>query len=98
MQDRDIGKMFLNFQLHPNTVKYAAADLGPLEFSAKECSYRWMCWTHNLMGFGPSPYKSIQMYLIAEEVIRGNHHDPENAFQWNTVRLNLPGTKGYTPC
>ena len=35
MQDRDVGEMFLNFQLHPNTVKYAATDLGPLELLVK---------------------------------------------------------------
>ncbi len=29
MQDMDVGKMFLNFQLHPNTIMFAAVDLGP---------------------------------------------------------------------
>jgi hypothetical protein len=49
------------------------------------------------MGFKSSPYNSIKMYLILEEVIRGDRHDPEKAFQWNSILLNLPGTRGYKP-
>ena len=49
------------------------------------------------MGFKASPYNSVRMYLVAEEVIRGDCHDPNNAFQWSHLRLNLPGSKGYTP-
>jgi hypothetical protein len=36
MEDRDVSKMFLNFQLHPNTKKYAAVDLGPLDFTTED--------------------------------------------------------------
>jgi hypothetical protein len=97
MQDMDVGKTLLNFQLHPNTIKFAVVDLGPLEYTAEECSHCWMCWTHNLMGFRPSPYNSIRMYFIAKEVIRGDQHDPTNAFQWDTILLNFPGTREYSP-
>jgi hypothetical protein len=93
MQDMDVGEMFLNFQLHPNTIKFAAVDLGPLEFMAEECSHCWMCWTRNLMGFRPLHYNSIQMYFIAKELIRGDQHDPTNAFQWDKILLNLSGTR-----
>ncbi len=85
MQDMDVGKMFLNFQLHPNTMRFAAVDLGPLDFTTDECPHRWMCWTRNLMGFRSSPYNSIKMYLIAEEIICGDRRDPTNAFQWDTI-------------
>ena len=95
MQDQDMGKMFLNFQLHSNTMRYAAVDLGPLEFTSAECSHWWMCWTRNLTGFRPSPYKSIRMYLIAEEIIQGDCNNPDNAFQWSHLLLNLPGTEHY---
>jgi hypothetical protein len=37
------------------------------------------------------------MYLVSEEIIRGDRHDTTNAFQWTTLLLNLPGTKGYRP-
>ena len=49
------------------------------------------------MGFRPSPYNSIRMFLIAEEVIRGDRHDPSNPLQWNCILLNLPGTREYNP-
>ena len=49
------------------------------------------------MGFRPSPYNCIRMYLVAEEVIRGDRHDQNNAFQWNSLMLNLPGTCEYKP-
>ncbi len=97
MQDMDVGEMFLNFQLHPNTMRFAAVDLGPLDFTTDKCPHRWMCWTRNLMGFRSSPYNSVKMYLIAEEIIRGDHRNPTNAFQWDTIQLNLPGSPNYHP-
>ena len=97
MEDRDIGEMFLNFELHPMVRKFAGVDVGPLGFTKEECASRWLCWVKNLMGFKPSPYNSIKMNLIAEEVIRGDRHDLSNAFQWKEVILNLPGTETYNP-
>jgi hypothetical protein len=92
-----MGEMFLNFCLDPRIWKFVAIDLGPLEFPQDNCHHRWMTWTRNLMGFRPSPYSSVKMYLIAEEILKGDRHDPGNAFQFNYVRLNLPGTPGYDP-
>ncbi len=97
VRDQDLGEMFLLFQLHPNTAKFTAINLGPLEFSAKECAHCWMCWSRNLMGFKSSPYNSIRMYLVSEEIIQGDHHDPNNAFQCHSILLNLPGMRGYKP-
>ena len=97
MRDQDLGEMFLLFHLHPNTVRFTGVDLGPLDFGSEDCVQRWMCWTRNLMGFKSSPYNSIRMYVISEEIIRGDRHDTTNAFQWATLLLNLPGTKGYRP-
>ena len=92
-----MGEMFLNFMLDPRVWKYAAIDLGPLDFSHDECRHRWMVWARNLMGFKPSPYNSVKMYLVAEEILRGDRLDPSNAFQYDHIRLNLPGTAGYNP-
>jgi hypothetical protein len=50
-----------------------------------------------LMGFRPSPYNSIRMYLISEDIIQGDPDNPTNAFQWSHLLLNLPGTKDYKP-
>ena len=49
------------------------------------------------MGFRPLPYNCIRMYLVAKEVIRGNWHNQNNAFQWDLLMLNLPGACGYKP-
>ena len=58
------------------------------------------------MGFAASPYSSVKMVLIVEEVCRGNWHEEGlgldgkelNLFQWKFIRLNLQGTKDYDPC
>jgi len=97
MHNRDIGEMFLNFELHPSARKYTGVDVGPLEFSDSECIARLLWWTKDLMGFSPSPYNSVKMYFISEEIIRGDRHDPSNAFQWNRCLLDLPGSKEYNP-
>ncbi len=97
MEDKDIEEMFLNFQLHVDTIRYTGIDIGPLEFEPEKCAFCWVCWNRNLLGFRPSPYNSIRMFLIAEEIIRGDRHDPANALQWNRIMLNLPGTKAYNP-
>jgi hypothetical protein len=49
------------------------------------------------MGFRSLPYNSVKMYLIVEEILKGNRHDTGNAFQYNHVHLNLPGTAEYDP-
>ncbi len=96
-EDRNVEEMFLNFELHRDTVKFTGIDLGPLEFTTNKCAHRWVCWRRSLMGFRPSPYNSIRMFLIAEEVIRGDRHNLSNTFQWSYVHLNLPGMKEYNP-
>jgi hypothetical protein len=81
MRDQDLSEMFLLFHLHTDTVKFTGVDLGPLQLMAKECPHWWICWSRNLIGFKLSPYNSIKMYLISEEVIRRDRHNPKNAFQ-----------------
>ena len=98
MEDRDIGEMFLNFELHPSLRKFAGVDVSSLSLDRDATDgHRWFYWTKNLMGFRPSPYNSVKMYLIAEEVIRGDRYDECNAFRWKSVVLNLPGLAVYCP-
>lgn len=97
MEDRDVGEMFLNFELHPSVRPFAGVDVKPLGFTHEECPNRWLWWTKNLMGFRSSPYNSVKMYLIAKEVIRGDRADERNPFRWHQVALNLPGSPDYTP-
>ena len=94
MADRDIADMFLNFQLHAEVVTYTGVDLGPI-YEEEEAigDSRWACWDRNLMGFAASPYNSVKMALIAEEVCKGNRHQTKrgvdnkklNPFQWDSI-------------
>lgn len=84
MEDRDVGEMLLNYKLHPTVRKFAGVDVKPLEFTEDKCPHRWLCWTKNLMGFRSSPYNSVKMYLIAEEVIKGERLDSKTRFGGTT--------------
>ena len=83
--------------MDPKVRKFAGVDIGLLKFCKEECTSRWLYWVKNLMTFKPSPYNSIKLYLISEEIIHCDHHDLTNAFQWNRVMLNMPGTSNYQP-
>ncbi len=72
-------------------------DLHPLGLDESVCSTNWVGWTKNLMGFQLSPYNSVKMFLIIEEVMKGDRRDPLNAFHWDRLLLNLPGTPTYNP-
>jgi hypothetical protein len=37
--DQDMGEMFLNFNLHPNTVRFACINVRLLDFTSKECPH-----------------------------------------------------------
>ena len=97
MADRDLSEMFHQFQLHEGTIDYTAIDLLPLQLDSQKYPHRWMSWKRNLMGFRSSPYNSVRMYLIIEEMIRGDRRDGSNPFQWESLMLNLPGTEAYNP-
>ena len=57
-----------------------------------------------MMSFKPSPYNSVKVALVVEEVCKGNRLETGvgsdgkelNPVQWDCVRLNLPGP-GYDP-
>jgi hypothetical protein len=72
MTDRNIGNMFLNFQLHKSVVPFTSEDLSTLYDGQEDVGPRWAVWDQNLMGFAASPYNSIKMALIAEEICRGD--------------------------
>ena len=106
MTDCDIENMFLNFQLHAGVVPFTGNDLSSLYDNPDESGPRWAMWDRNLMGFAASPYNSIKMAMVAEEIFKevqletgvGVDGKELNPFQRNHVHLNLPGTKGCDPC
>ncbi len=72
MTDCNVGDMFLNYQLHYKVWPYTAVELTCLQDSPKETGPEWAVWDRNLMGFAASPYNSIKMALVAEEVCKGD--------------------------
>ena len=65
-------------------MKYVGVDLAPLKFTKEECAHRWLQW-YKPMSFTSSPYNTVKVNLIAEEVTQGDIHDEENAFQWHSI-------------
>ena len=111
MSDIDIGEMFLNFMMHEDLRPYcgvdftkfypshqAAARTGDSKKQEKETSkVNWKRWSRCCMGLKSSPYLCVQGMLHVTEMIFGERRDDGNAFQWDHVRLNLPGSQHYDP-
>ena len=105
MTDRDIADMFLNFQLAESAKPFTGVDISPLYNEGEPIDPKWAYWDRNLMGFAASPHNSVLMALIVEEVVRGNRLETGvgidgkelNPFQWEVVRLNMPGQPRYDP-
>ena len=94
MTDRDVGNVFLNFQLHRTVVPFPGVDLSSLQVARA-------IWDGNLMRFMTLPNNSIMMALITEEICMNDPHEEQvgsdgkelNPLQWKRIRLNLPVTK-----
>jgi len=98
MGDLDKGEMFLNFCLDPDVVPLCGVDLKP--YFPEECAADGMIWEQLMrcmMSLKSSPYVCIKGLMIALELVRGNHWDKGNPFQWGSVNLNLPGMQQYDP-
>ena len=109
--DKDIGEMFLNFPLSNHIAPFSGFDLthyrnelGFLDMTERKRKFvdderkrflvRWeRCW----MGFRPSPYWCVRFFYLADEFGRGNPKDKKNALRWDSVKLNLPGSRHFNP-
>jgi hypothetical protein len=106
MTDKDIGDMFLNFQLHQDIKPFTGVDLTCLYDGPGDPGPQVAVWDRNLMGYAALPQNSIKMALVAKEVCKGNRCElgvwcdgkELNPFQWRRIGLNLPGTKDCNPC
>jgi hypothetical protein len=94
MSNMDIGEMFLNFVLHESMQALCGVGLTNYFGEGQILCERW---TQAAMGLKSLPYQAVQAILVAKDNIRGDRMDPENTFRWDTVRLNLPGSKEYDP-
>ena len=87
--------MFLNYFIDERLRPFVGVDVSKLGLKGEVKS--WLRWNRTLMGFRSSPYIACKMYGWTLDVCRGNRFDPENPFRWDSVRVNLPGTKNYNP-
>jgi hypothetical protein len=84
MVDSDIGNMFLNFMLEERCARLARVDLTHYVErgeGALEGKRHLVRWGRCLMGGTFSPYKTRQGMGYAKELIMGDPHDEQNAYQ-----------------
>ena len=77
MTDRDMADMFLAYELDPRVRPYTGLDLDTLLTGRGEDGPRLglAYWYRCCMGFVGSPYCTIRLSLIAQEVVRGDRFD-----------------------
>jgi hypothetical protein len=93
VSDVDVGDCFLNFVLHQELQELAGVDL--THYFGEEGKPLWEAWKRAAMGVKSSPYQAVSALMVADEVIRGDHKDIANVFEWVRIRLNLPGDRDY---
>ncbi len=95
--DIDIAEMFTNWMCHPKERPYLGVRM--FETRGGGRYEPQTLWRYCRMHFGglPSPYNCVQGQRRTLEVAKGDRHDPTNHWQWDRVRLNLPGAKSYDP-
>ncbi len=101
MADIDLGEHFHNFPLHPDLQSHCGIDVRPyfdeLGHRNKAKKTKWLRWCRCMMGLKLSPYATIKATHLGFEVANGNRNDPKNALQWESVKLNFPGSLDYDP-
>ena len=94
--DLDVGEMFLNWWLGESLRPYAGVDVTHVR-DGREQGRCWERWVRNFMGLKDSPFRSLQMMIMAKFIAYGDRTDESNPFRWESVVLNLPGDPDYDP-
>ena len=94
--DRDLGENFLNNTLHYKErsqfgVRVIRANAEGIE------EEKFVRFTRLFFGCTASPYLAGQQCARLVELMRGDRKAENNAFQWDRVLLNLPGTAEHNP-
>jgi hypothetical protein len=95
--DIDVGVMFNNFPTHPserNALGVHVINTRP-EGEYERHEFWHVCVFH--FEGRPLPYLACQSQQLIMELCKGDRHNPSNHWQWETVRLNLPGDINYDP-
>ena len=96
MVNFDVGDCFLNFTLHEDLRALCGVDL-TVYFPIHEVETLWEAWTRAAMGLKSLPYQAVQAMGVAQGVIMGDWFVLTNIFQWDFVRMNLPGSEHCDP-
>jgi len=95
--DLDLGEMFLNYFMDSTIRPFCGVDVSRFTNDKKHPDTHWMQWNRMFMGFRASPYYAVKPFSWGLDVVRGNHKDQNNAFAFDSIRINLPGSETYTP-
>jgi hypothetical protein len=98
MSNMDISEMFLNLILHKSMQALCGVDLSLFFREVDEAGTpvkKWERWMQATMELKSSPYQVVQAMLVVKEVIEEDRWDPNNAFRWDEIHLNLSGSKEY---
>jgi hypothetical protein len=91
MADRDIGDMFLNFELHHSARPFCGVDLAPVLDPAEAAGVqRWYHWVRIIWGSNPRLGLQSGPLLCLRSLLRGDRHDITNPFvHWERLYLTL---------
>lgn len=95
--DIDVGAMFNNFPVHlseRHALGVRVINTAP-EGEYEHHEFWRFCALH--FGGRASPYLACQSQRIILHLCKGDRHDVNNLWQWDHVRLNLPGSEDYDP-
>jgi hypothetical protein len=95
--DFDIGEEFHNYVLAEEEIPYHGVIFPAQLCETEALAEPLLRWTIPPFGWSSSPYFTWRMLARALELCKGDHHDPSNPFQWDSVQLNLPDNPIYDP-
>ena len=104
--DLDVGECFHNYSLYQELIPYSGLDLtcfrkqiardfpGTPYIKDKRIA---AVWTRTWFGYRQSPEVSFLFHHLAEEIIRGDRRDKNNALRFDRVIINAIGNANYNP-
>ena len=95
--DIDVGAMFNNFPVHPS--ERHALGVHVINAQPQGEYEHHELWRFCALHFGgrSSPYIAWRLQRVILELCKGVRHNHNNHWQWDSVRLNLPGSSAYDP-
>ena len=83
----DVGEMFLNFPLNPESRLFAGVDITHIKSRPEKYGWDqdrtrvWERWADNFMGIIDYPYQYFQLLIHFKFIAYGESEDPLNPFQ-----------------